>query len=95
MAGDIIALNDAGNRQPIRHAPRGRVLLEEIAGGAVAYDKDVQVEFRLVQGHEVDQPVNRIPAADKASEAENHARWQAEVRFGDLGIGDRCRSARD
>ncbi len=95
MAGDIIALDDAGNRQPVRNTARGCSLLQEIAGGAVADNKEVKVESRLVQGHKVDQPVHRIPAADKAGEAQDHAGWQAEDSFAQCGYRGSCQSAQD
>ena len=87
MVGDVLARDDAGNGQPIGHASRDGVLLKKIACRAIAHDEDVKVEFRVL-GHEVDQPVNRIPAPYEACETENQTRLQAEVCFGDLGIGD-------
>jgi hypothetical protein len=43
------------------------------ANCAVSGDDGVKVQPSVVLGHKVDQSINRIPVADKAGEAEDHA----------------------
>ena len=65
------------------------MLLQGVAGWAVTHHKNMQVKPCMVQGYEVDQLMDRVPAANKAGEAQDQARRQAKSRLGgaDVSIG--------
>ena len=86
ISGHVVALNDAGDGQSVSHPSLACMLLQGVAGWAVTHHKNMQVKPRMVQGYEVDQSMDFVPAANKAGEAKDQARWQPKSRLGGADV---------